>query len=66
MSTSSISHYWGFLFFGISWGGRYASIWHRYYIELYKVILLGEFKFVFVANNGLLKALILFMHFKNV
>lgn len=59
MSTSSISHYWGFLFFGISW----EAALHLFGTDIWQVILVEELKFVFVANNGPLKALIPFMHF---
>lgn len=59
MSTSSISHYWGFLFFGISW----EAVLHLFGTVIWQVILIEKLKFDFVANNGLLKALILFMHF---
>lgn len=53
-STSSISHYWGFLFFGISW----EAVLHLFGTVIWQVILVEKLKFVFVANNGLLKALI--------
>ncbi len=59
MNTSSILHYWVFLFFGISWDAALRL----FGTDIQQVILVEELKFVFVASNRPLKASILFMHF---
>lgn len=59
INAASILHYWGFLFFGISW----EAALHLFGTDIQQVIIVEELKFVFVASNGPLKASILFMHF---